>query len=317
MSTYKRNKTRTRLLMTVINYSAGGPSERMVREVIYGEVSRPENLIVLNADPGMENTESYKFVARMKEDCIAASIPFETAPGPNLYKDLVSLTVNKKRVDNPPYWVVAEDGKIGRLRQECTSAYKIAPMDVVLRKWLTAFHPNISLKSRNIPGHVEKWIGFTWDEIQRSSEPTQKYVRFRYPFIERKISKSDMPAWYMSHGLPLPPRSVCNACYGQGLDSLREMFLHRPGDWSQAVTVDDAVRHGLPGVKGEVFVSPTCLPLRVLAEQKFVLSPKQLEALKNKRKPDMETLFMPPPSAPDVTDDRLVEWACDSGMCFR
>lgn len=304
-------------LLTVINFSGGGQSGMLVEEILRGEAPEPTNCVVLNADPGAENSHTYKYQEEIKQRCLKAGIFYETVDGPDLAEDIVQLTVKSKRIDNPPYWVVRPDGKIGRLLQECTGAYKIAPMDRMIRKLITALHPHISVNSRRIPGIVEKWIGFTADETGRMSEPSQKYVRFRYPLIERGITKVGVEEWYAARGLKKPPRSLCNFCFAHGLASLKDMHDNRPDDWAQAVTADKVVRRGIPGVVGTVYVSATCLPLETLAAQDFKLTVSQAEAIRNKQGPDQETMFLDPAKrvANEGMDDST-DWSCDSGHCF-
>lgn len=302
-----------KILLTVINYSGGKPSRMLVERVLRREVPEPPYCVVMNADPGAEDNRTYALNKELEIRCWERGIPYFKVPGPNLYQDLVSLTVKSKRVDNPPYWVVKPDGRIGRLFQKCTSFYKVAPMDREVRRLLWDFH-GIPINRKRFDGIVEKWIGFTYNEKDRSSEPNQKYVRFRYPFIEEKITIDDVVKWFNDRNIPLNPRSVCNFCFSNGLEYYREMYETRPDEWRKAVLVDEAVRHGLEGVTGTVYVSRTCLPLQTLAQQGFRLSPDQVEALRNKMQPDEETFF-PTKASKEVETDQD-EYSCDSGACF-
>lgn len=273
--------------LTVLNFSAGKQSSALLWMVLRGELKRPENFIVLRADPGMENSETYEYVSLMEKECAKQGIQIYKAPGPNLYKDLTELDGSESRLDNPPYWTKDEKGKIGRLRQKCTRAYKIAPMDRFIRDYLEE-HFGISKKNSRLGnGIVEKWIGFTLDEAHRIKPPQRKYIRFRYPLIDLEMKKEDTLAYYYENDLPIPPRSVCNACFANGLDTLEEMYKNRPEDWKQAVRVDKAVRNlESIGVHDDVYVSHTGRPLEQLAKEGFTK---------------------------DYDKD---DWSCDSGYCF-
>ena len=274
----------------------------------------PTHFAVINADPGMENSLTYKYNSMIRGLCEESGIRYIKAAGPNLYNDLVSLTPETPRVDNPPYWVINDKGKIGRLMQGCTNHYKVAPMDREIRKLLYEIH-GISIKSRRIPGVVVKWIGFTAEESQRKSEPDQKYVRFEYPLIEKGIYKKDVHAFYKKNGIELPPRSVCNGCFANGLETFKEMRDNRPGDFQQAVDVDESIRHNIPGVKGDCYVSRTCIPLKQLDAQDFKLSPDQIDRLKNRLQPDGETLHAIGLRGSNPEGDQD-EFSCDKGVCF-
>jgi len=278
-------------LMTVLNFSGGKQSSAILWMLIRGElITRPKNLLVMTADPGMENSETYDYVSMMHEKCREAGIETELAAGPDLLKDLLTFKeTGKARLDYPPYYTKdRETGKLGRLKQGCTKHYKIAPMDRALRRHLEA-RSGISRKSKRIPhGAVEKWIGFAYDEYMRIKEPTQKYVQFHYPLMPIKYRTEEVLAYFRDRGLPLPPRSVCNACFANSVATFKEMHDNRPDDWAQAVAVDEAIRDSRQiGVKQECYVSKTLIPLREMAARDFKLS-----------------------------KDETVNDSCDSGYCF-
>lgn len=277
-------------LLTVLNFSGGKQSSALLWMVIMGIIEKPDNFIVLNADPGMENSETYYYIDFMKSVCKNHDIDFLAVPGPNLYKDIIGLSDSEKtRLDNPKYWTDNGPGKKeGMLMQKCTKHYKIAPMDREIRRQLeTRF--GISAKSRRIgEGIVEKWIGFSYSEIERIKPPEQKYIKFRYPLIERKMNNDDVVSFFKDHKLNLPPRSVCNACFANGTKTLMSMYIDRPEDWKQAVNVDNAIRDWSQiGVEKPVYVSKTLVPLEELAKTVFSKS-----------------------------EDLESDYSCDSGYCF-
>lgn len=258
-------------LLTVLNYSGGMQSTALLWMVIRGEIPRPKNLIVLNADPGMENSETYRHVAMMMAECQRAGVEARTVSGPNLYQDILAVASGSKtRLDNPSFFTRAASGKKGRLRRCCTAYYKIAPMDREVRRVLQRRF-GISARSRTLPqGIVEKWIGFSFEEQLRMRSPQQRYVRFRFPLIELQMSRRCVSEYFSERELPLPPRSICNACFAQRVDDYQEMHLNRPADWKQAVEVDRAVRDWTAiGVRDPVFVSDALVPLEELPDRGF------------------------------------------------
>ena len=273
-------------LLTVLNYSGGSQSEALLHMVLRGQIKIPKHFVVLNADPGMENSKTYEHVAKMKIRCEEAGILFETVDGPNLYEDILALkSTGATRFDNPPYWTKSATGKRGRLMQGCTKVYKIAPTDRWIRMYLQAVH-GISLKSRRLGEEiVHKWIGFSLDEAHRVSDSTQVYVKFVYPLIEKGMTKADVEQYYKDIGEPKPPRSVCNACFANSASTYREMKRDRPQDFAQAVAVDEAIRDwSCIGIKDEVYISDLLIPVREIGDAE---SPLEGE-----------------------------EWSCDSGHCF-
>lgn len=277
-------------LVQCLSFSGGRQSTALLWMAILGHIPvDPDNFLVLTANPGMEDSRTYPHIEEMQERGRRAGFTCLTVEGPNLHSDIVFLSwFGRTRLDNPPYWTDRGNGrKEGKLMQKCTAYYKIAPMDRALRIYLEERH-GISRESRRPPaGCVEKWIGFGMSEVQRIKPSRQKYINFCYPLIEQRV---DIARYFAEIGKPMPPRSVCNACFSNGLDHYRDMYKNRPDDWAQAVTVDDAVRDWSQiGVRNPVYVSKALMPLRELAANDFQFVGRgNVEA----------------------------DYSCDSGMCF-
>lgn len=276
-------------LVQCLSFSGGRQSTLLFWMALLGHIPvDPGNFLVLTADPGMEDSRTYPHIEEMQERGRRAGFTCLTVEGPNLYDDIVALGDNgRTRLDNPPYWTDNGPGrKEGRLRQGCTKYYKIAPMDRALRAYLCERHGISRVTCRLPAGCVEKWIGFGVSEVQQIKSSQQKYITFRYPLIEQR---ADIDNYFAEIDRPMPPRSVCNACFSNGLDHYQDMYENRPGDWAQAVAVDDAVRDWSQiGVNNPVYVSKTLTPLRELATNGFRL-----------------------PGRENVED-----YSCDSGLCF-
>lgn len=256
--------------------------------ILRRELSPPQPFIVLNADPGMENEKTYAYCDRMHILCNDANIPFITVPGPNLYDDLLQAkSQGKTRLDFPPYWTKnKETGKRGRLRQKCTQAYKIIPMDRELRRQLASRYGVALLGPPSRKIKVVKYIGFSVDEQHRVTESKQQYIQFQYPLIELGLTKEDVLSYFNSIGEEPPPRSVCNACFANSAEHFREMRRTRPADFAQAVKVDQEVRDLTQfGVRDIVFVCSSCIPLTELDRE-------AIEGFEEE------------------------EFSCDSGYCF-
>lgn len=275
--------------LTALSYSGGSGSQIPLEMVLRGEIERPKNFIVLNADPGMENSRTYGIVADSARRCVEAGIPFlRTAR--SLYQEILGLKASgATRFDTPPFWTKnRETGKRGRLMQGCTQAYKIAPMYRALREWMAA---NIGVPENRTDlgtNSVKMWIGFSNDEWMRIKEDKREYVEMEYPLIERKMGQLEMDSYYRDRGIPRPPRSVCNACYANDVAYFHAMHDERPSDWEQAVLIDEAIRDLTQiGILDECYVSWALIPLAELAARDF----------------------------PDI-DGEMEAMACHSGHCF-
>jgi hypothetical protein len=251
--------------------SGGSQSYALWKLVQLGILERPSNLIVANADPGMENSKTIDFVMSVKSEAEAMGVPFLRVER-SLFEDIMRLKRGElTRLDNPPFWTKNRiTGRRGRLQQSCTAYYKIAPMDAAIRGWM---EENIGVAKNNRrlgSNSVRKWIGFSADEVHRIKEPNQEYQYFEYPLIEMGWGKKEIASFYIKHGIPRPPRSVCNACFANDVSYFKEMYQNRPSDWAQAVMVDEAIRDlSCIGVNDECFVSWTLVPLTELAAAGF------------------------------------------------
>lgn len=259
--------------ITTLSYSAGKQSHALLKMVLMGQIPRPENFLVLNADPGMENSESYLFVAQAKAECERAGIPFLTAQT-TLFYDLTTFKERGlNRLDSPPFWTKNRiTGKRGRLMQACTPAYKISPINRELRKWIEEKFGINHKATRGLP-KVETWIGFSADEQNRANKcfSKVKYITLRFPLIERGMTKAQVSGFFLQHGIQEPPSSVCNACFSNGLAYFEDMYDNRPKDWEQAVMVDDYIRDMRQiGIEDECYVSQTLIPLRELPKLNFL-----------------------------------------------
>jgi len=277
--------------ITTLSYSGGKQSHALLEMVLSGIIPMPQNFVVTNADPGMENENSYRFVGRMRERCQKQGIPFLTAKT-TLALDL--LTFKERgltRIDNPPYWTKNRlTGKKGKMRQTCTSAYKVKPMRRLIREFMSQQFGINPKATRGIP-KVETWIGFSADEKGRADRAKSdvKFVTLRFPLIEMGITKQGVETFFRDNNLESPPPSVCNACFANGLATLKEMYYNRPDDWEKAVAIDESVRDMTQvGIKDEVFVSQTLISLKELAARNFL-----------EREPE-----------------KFREYRCNSGMCF-
>lgn len=274
--------------ITALSHSAGRQSHMLLEMILRGIIERPFRFVVLNADPGMEDSRTYEFVREARRRCHSIGIDYITASGPDLWVDLVNMVSNgAHRIDNPPFWCKKPDGKRGKLTQGCTQHYKIAPMRVALRKYIATKYNIAHAELR--PGLVEMMIGFAADEWHRCSESDVAYIKNSFPFVDAKMDRKEIDRQYDILGIPTPPRSVCAACFSNGLEYFKDMHGERPNDWEKAVDVDNAVEHWhTRGITDyPVFVSASLLRLRDMPAMNF-----------------------------GMEDEDLSEHHCNSGSCF-
>lgn len=275
-------------LLTTLSFSGGTGSGAIAEMLLNGDIVCETQLLVCTADPGMEDSRTYDYVAEMGERFKEAGIEHHVVKTDLWGNFLKAVKEKHSRFDTMPFWTKnKKTGKRGRLMQKCTGAYKIAPMKRIVREVLERDF-DISRTGRPMEDSVRTWIGFSSDEVSRIKESDVKYTYMAYPLVAKKMTKADVFAYYSKIGRPLPPRSVCTACFANDLKHFKDMYENRKHDWDKAVAVDDACRDlSCMHVEDECYVSSTLVPLRDLPKMDFI-----------------------------VEDTPLFDLQCHSGHCF-
>lgn len=149
-----------------------------------------------------------------------------------------------------------ETVSIGMIRRQCTTDFKIVPIRRKVREL-------VGLTRKRSPAFpvVEQWIGISTDEIIRAKPSFEPWQAKRFPLIEKRMSRRDCLAWLRRHDYPDPPKSACIGCPFHDNGRWRSMRDDDPEAWADAVEVDRALRKGVRGIRGEVYLHRSCVPL--------------------------------------------------------
>lgn len=149
-----------------------------------------------------------------------------------------------------------ETVSIGMIRRQCTTEFKIVPIVRKVRELA-------GLTRKRSPAFpvVEQWIGISTDEIIRAKPSFEAWQIKRFPLLEKRMSRADCLAWLARHNYPTPPKSACIGCPFHDNARWRHMRDHDPDAWLDAVEVDRSIRTGLRGIRGEVFLHRSAVPL--------------------------------------------------------
>jgi hypothetical protein len=159
----------------------------------------------------------------------------------------------------PPFFAkYPQADRGGMLSRTCTRPYKITPVGKEIRRLL-----GVTEKGQRVPKGttVEQWMGISLDEYQRMRTNELKYITNRYPLIDKRMTRWDCLVWLHKHGYSEPPKSSCLCCPYKGNAQWREIRDKTPSEWADVVAFDHAIRRGLPGVTGEVFLHSSMMPL--------------------------------------------------------
>jgi len=108
---------------------------------------------------------------------------------------------------------------------------------------------------------VEQWIGISLDEAIRMKPSFEDWQVNRWPLIEQRLSRQDCLRWLARHDYPVPPKSACIGCPFHSDAHWRRLRDSDPEAWADAVAVDRAIRSGFRGIRGQVFLHRSAVPL--------------------------------------------------------
>ncbi len=151
---------------------------------------------------------------------------------------------------------VSERIEIGMIRRQCTGDDKIVP----IRRKVRALAGLTRQRSPRYPV-VEQWLGISLDEVVCMKPSREAWQVNRWPLIQQRMTRHDCLRWLDRHGYPRPPKSTCIGCPFHSYAVWRRMRDEDPGAWLDAVAVDRTIRTGLRGIRGEVYLHRSGVPL--------------------------------------------------------
>lgn len=225
-------------MKTIVSFGGGVQSTAIALMVLQGKLPRPD--IWLFADTGDEPELVYPHVAKWKSRIEEAGMRFEVLhrrpDQQSLSEHVIDRIENHKStsINSPPFFVDCADGGRMPLRRRCTYEYKVRVLDVFTKAWAAV--------PRGYKGPeplVSKWMGISYDEIQRSRISQEPWFEFHYPLIERHIRRADCIKMLADAG-ELAPRSACVYCPFHS-DAEWRRVKSRPTDWAAAVAFERKV----------------------------------------------------------------------------
>lgn len=274
----KQQKKKRQLVGKVLHLGGGVQSSTIVEMVV--ERKLPKCDFVVFADTGDEPQYVYEQIDYLADRLSSVGINLFDARRNNNEGEPVhivdDLMLGGGRFASMPLFTQSADGKIGRLKRQCTHEYKIKPIQDTILGWLidqghaqliqTATGPRRLVK-RNV--YIESWFGFSYDEwyrLGRGQFPNwQKAV---YPLFDLKMTRQGCIDWLRKKGLPVPNKSSCIVCPYRDSASWKVMKNEYPKDFKHACEFDEWLRtpeakqRVTAVLKQPVFLHRSCIPLQ-------------------------------------------------------
>lgn len=235
--------------MNILSLGAGVQSTALLLMAEHGEITpRPDYAIF--ADTGWEPKGVYEHLERLKG---WTTIPILTVSAGNIREDTLDFS---KRAASLPYFIKKKTGKVIMSGRQCTYDYKIAPINRKIRE-LLGYGPRGPVPE----GAATVWKGISWDEVHRVKDNGPKYIRFRYPLVEKRIDRVSCVAWMLRNGYPSPPKSACIGCPFHDNVRWLQMKQNDPESWADAVDYDRRIRNNPKFKAGQVYLHRQGVPL--------------------------------------------------------
>lgn len=226
----------------VVVWSCGGGVDSTALAVLIcqGELPKPDYAIMVDVGYEPETTWTHA----------------RTVLSPRLAAVGVTLTILRTRdytdnelVKNGHLVIPAHrrnaDGTTTKLHTHCSGPWKAR----VAKRWLRA---------QGVEA-CEHWIGISADEKRRARPDPHKWVKIRWPLIERGMTRTDCVYLLGTAGWPLPDRTSCWMCPQRSIGDWRQLVVRSPADFAQAIQTERAIQAQFPNV----YLHHSCEPLDV------------------------------------------------------
>ena len=241
-----RTKIRNRRPFRSLSLGAGVQSTVLALMAERGEYGLEKPDVAIFADTGWEPPGVYEHldwledqlsfeVVRVQAGNIKDHILRGTSPDGNNYLGI-------------PAFLIGADGNPSVAARQCTSKYKVKPINRYLRERLGM------IPGRRAPKdvHVEIWMGISADEALRQKHSREEWATNRYPLIELGFSRAQLFKWF-TENYPdrYLPRSSCIGCPYRTDGEWKWLKMNYPQAFQEAVFVDRALRE-VPVVRNAI-----------------------------------------------------------------
>jgi hypothetical protein len=136
-----------------------------------------------------------------------------------------------------------DGGPVGQVRRQCTSEYKIAPIEKAIRRQVLGLKPR-----KHVPKDVTitQYMGFSFDEPGRAARAKGRFQlrgwQVRFPLFELMMTRLDCQRYLEDRVPHAVPRSACVFCPYKSDREWRNLKENDAAGWARAVEVDDGLR---------------------------------------------------------------------------
>lgn len=252
--------------LNILSLGGGIQSSTIMLMSARGMLPKLDHIIF--ADTGWEPKAVYAHLDWLEE---TTGLPIaRVSCGRNIREDAMVAQVRGRAQDGERWGAmplfVLDNGRPGQIRRQCTSEYKIQPIEKYIRRDVFGLSSGQRMPK---DARVVQWMGISSDETRRVRISKDRWRDFAYPLIGlprdmglgRPWSRTDCMAWlqreYPDH---IVPRSACVGCPYHSNAEWRRIRDETPDEWRDAVELDEAIRN-CNGMRGQAFLHADRVPL--------------------------------------------------------
>jgi hypothetical protein len=255
--------------LRVLNLGAGVQSTTLFFMILDGDL--PPVDVAIFADTGDEPKAVYEHPEMLKT---YRGTKIITVSQGNLGDNLVNgvNSTGQRFVAIPSYLNDGTGaGKTGLGRRQCTSEYKIKPIEQGIRAYLGL------AKGERMPKttRIHQVFGLSFDEPKRVARVKDAFYarnecwQCEFPLFEERMTREDCVV-YLQKRLPgyKVPRSACVFCPFKRDSEWIELRDNDPEGWKRAVEIDNAIRMETSvctrGMNSTQYLHSSCVPLELV-----------------------------------------------------
>lgn len=167
----------------------------------------------------------------------------------------------RQRIAAVPFFTLKPDGEIGMTRRQCSSEYKIEPVERCIRREILGLKPRCRVPKNTA---VHQYFGISLDEARRSLGIRKRCALSHFPLIAKGLTRADCVRYLAGRVPHETPRSACVYCpFHSDAEWMRVRSI--PEDWALALKVDAGLRVDGAIVNrnmdAQMFAHRSCKPL--------------------------------------------------------
>lgn len=227
----------------VLSLGAGVQSSTLALMAAHGEIAGPRLDAAFFADTQAEPKAVYRWLDWLEGAIAAAPYPFPVhrVSAGSLRLEALTMRMTKDgrlfSKSDVPFFTKNHDGSKGMIpHRSCTYDFKIRPINKAVRAFAV-----VKRGQREVT--VTRWMGISYDELQRVRDSREPWAQNRYPLVERRMRRGDCLRWMAAHNFPAPPRSACEFCPFHSDTEWRLLRREDPDAFARAVQFEQDLQY--------------------------------------------------------------------------